>query len=641
MTNLLHQLTQLLAQNPQFTDNGILIKSKIAELALQADPQLIKLLLTNDAAKKHFFVEVEGVWVFDKVKFQQFVNNKAFLPDTFTAFKNRIGLTANGAFIAESKEVVLAWPYKDCLLEGGQTKETDKRKEIFWNELLAPEEIDQLTSPKVFTRFFRYAPHAVHSATYINPQTDNFIIKGNNLPVLHSMLPAFANKVKLIYIDPPYNTGTDGFGYNDSFNHASWLTFMKNRLAVARQLLRPDGIIFVHIGDEEMHYLKVLMDEIFGRDFFVGTIPRKTRTGKSDVPFRFSQDYDWILVYTKNATPQTALFKRSIERKYYQSADFPDDEWRLNPITTQRTIYERPNADFTMVNPKNGKEYPVNPNRSWAVTKDTFHKYYAQHKIVFPGDYDFLNLNQPMLRVFKSEETEQKGEDFDKTFFSSDTININFEQLAKNTKNKNGTDEITALFGTKVFAYPKNETLLKIIIEGCTKEGDLVLDYHLGSGTTAAVAHKLNRRYIGIEQMDYIENITLERMKKVLAGDEAGISKEVNWQGGGEFVYMELLPTNEQLLNLISAANTDAELELIYLNHLPHAINLTYKTTPQLLAQATPHFNNLSLAEKRKILLSLLDKNMLYLPFSEIDDTDFGIDELTKQLNRQFYQGSG
>ncbi|HRI29512.1 MAG TPA: site-specific DNA-methyltransferase, partial [Chitinophagales bacterium] len=240
MTNLLHQLTQLLAQNPQFTDNGILIKSKIAELALQADPQLIKLLLTNDAAKKHFFVEVEGVWVFDKVKFQQFVNNKAFLPDTFTAFKNRIGLTANGAFIAESKEVVLAWPYKDCLLEGGQTKETDKRKEIFWNELLAPEEIDQLTSPKVFTRFFRYAPHAVHSATYINPQTDNFIIKGNNLPVLHSMLPAFANKVKLIYIDPPYNTGTDGFGYNDSFNHASWLTFMKNRLAVARQLLRPD-----------------------------------------------------------------------------------------------------------------------------------------------------------------------------------------------------------------------------------------------------------------------------------------------------------------------------------------------------------------------------------------------------------------
>jgi adenine-specific DNA-methyltransferase len=414
MQNLLNELKDLLQQDDRLVVDGKLLKNKIIELALQLDPLLLKLLLSQLSIKKYFFQEVEKVLVFDKIKFQKFVSNKTFLPDSYTTYKNKIGLIGDNEFISESKEVVLSFPYKDCILEGGQTKEVSKRTEIFWNETLAPDEINRLFQPKVFSKVIKYEKENTNDEVKFN-QTDNLIIKGNNLLALHSLKERFIGKIKLIYIDPPYNTGTDSFGYNDSFNHSSWLTFMKNRLEVAYDLLHPEGIIFVHIGDEEMHYLKVLMDEIFKRDYFIGTIPRKTRTGKSDVPFKFSQDFDWILVYTKKATPQTSVFKRSIERKYYKSADFPNDEWRLNPITTQRTIKERPNSDYTMVNPKNGDEYPVNPNRSWAVTKDTFSKYYSEHKIIFPGDYDFFNIGQPMLRVFKSEEISNKGDDFDKT----------------------------------------------------------------------------------------------------------------------------------------------------------------------------------------------------------------------------------
>ena len=637
MQNLLNDLKDLLQQDERLVIDGKLLKNKIIELGLQLDPSLLKMLLSQPSIKKYFFQEVEKVLVFDKIKFQKFVSNKTFLPDSYTTYKNKIGLIGDNEFISESKEVVLSFPYKDCVLEGGQTKEVSKRTEIFWNETLAPDEINRLFQPKVFSKVIKYKKEKTTDEVKFN-QTDNLIIKGNNLLALHSLKQQFTGKIKLIYIDPPYNTGTDSFGYNDSFNHSSWLTFMKNRLEVAYDLLQPEGVIFVHIGDEEMHYLKVLMDEIFKRDFFIGTIPRKTRTGKSDVPFKFSQDFDWILVYTKKATPQTSVFKRSIERKYYKSADFPNDEWRLNPITTQRTIKERPNSDYTMVNPKNREEYPVNPNRSWAVTKDTFTKYYKEHKIIFPGDYDFFNIGQPMLRVFKSEEISNKGEDFDKTFFSSDTININIDVLLKNAKNKNGTDEIVALFGDKAFSYPKNELLLKTIIESCTKEGDIVLDYHLGSGTTAAVAHKMKRQYIGIEQMDYIEDITVERLKMVINGDNNGVSKEVGWKGGGSFIYMELHNTNKQLMKLIEKGTKDDDLLSAFDIILKDAKCLTAKGVSEGIIKSKEEFKALSIPEKRKILYSLLDKNFIYLPVSEINDADYQIDNKTKQFNQTFYK---
>ena len=169
------------------------------------------------------------------------------------------------------------WPYKDCVLEGGQTKEEEKRSEIFFNEILAPDEIDRLFDPKVLTLWKRYTADGERNVNEIGRDNDgtiheNLFIKGNNLLVLHSLKDQFRSKVKLIYIDPPYNTGNDSFGYNDRFNHSSWLTFVRNRLEVARELLREDGLIWINIDDDEAHYLKVLCDDIFGRVNFVANI---------------------------------------------------------------------------------------------------------------------------------------------------------------------------------------------------------------------------------------------------------------------------------------------------------------------------------------------------------------------------------
>jgi len=269
--NLLDELKSLLMKDKRLITDDKLLKNKIIELALKLDKNLIGLLLKNKRVKKHFFTEVDKTLIFDKEKFMKFIDNKEFLPDSYTAFKNKIGLTTNGKYITKSKEVVLSWPYKDCILEGGQEREDEKREEIFHNEILAPDEIDRLLDPKVFTNFKRINSKGKHKVTEINAN-DNLIIKGNNLLILNSLKKKFAGQVKLIYIDPPYNTGNDEFRYNDNFNHSTWLAFMKNRLEIAEKILRPDGLIFIQCDDVEHAYLKVLTDEIFGREKFVSSI---------------------------------------------------------------------------------------------------------------------------------------------------------------------------------------------------------------------------------------------------------------------------------------------------------------------------------------------------------------------------------
>lgn len=650
MQNLLNDLTKLMEQDDRLFAEGKLLKNKIVELALALDPDLIKLLLKHEGIRRHFFVEVEGVVVFDKIKFQQFVSNKQFLPDSYTAFKNKIGLTANGEYLTESKEVVLAWPYKDCLLEGGQEKEDAKRNEIFWNETLAPDQIDRLLSPKVLTNFKRFDVNGEHMVSKLSLD-DNLIIKGNNLLALHTLRKVYAGKVKLIYIDPPYNTGNDGFGYNDKFNHSTWLTFMRNRLEIAKELLMPNGIIFIHVGDAELHYLKVLADSIFGRDKFIATIPRKTRSGKSDVPYKLSQDFDWLLTYTNKASKSEELFQRQVSRRYFKSDDFPNDEWRLTDLTTQRTTRERPNSDFDLINPRNGDRYPVNPNRCWSITKESKDDFFAKKKIVFPGDYDFFDIEQPAMRVFKSGEIEKKGEDFDKSYVSTEFLNIVMDDLLKKTTNKKGTDEIVTLFGDKIFAYPKNELLLSRIIECTTSINDLVLDFHLGSGTTAAVAHKMGRRYIGVEQMDYIENISVERLKKVIGRtvkpedklieeleyDQGGISKAVNWQGGGSFVYCELCRANQTFIDQIQSATTGDDLLTIWQTMQERAF-FSYKINPKTIEANKSEFETLSFEERQRFLIEVLDKNMLYVPYSEIDDVTYCVSAEDKALNKQFFK---
>ena len=649
------KLTNLLKTDPRFVDDdGELVKAAVMDRAWKIDHDLVRLLLTNEDIKAKFFDEIEGHYIFNTNTFIDYISDKNFLANSYTRFRNKIGLNIEDKFLPERGEVSLVWPYKDCVLEGGQTKEEEKRKEVFFNEILAQDEIDRLFDPKVLTGWKRHTVDGEGEVTEIKRDEnsiiqENLLIKGNNLLALHTLKQQFRGKVKLIYIDPPYNTGSDSFGYNDSFNHSSWLTFMKNRLEVAWELLKVDGVIFIHIDDQEMHYLKLVADDIFGRDNFIATVPRKTRSGKSDVPYKLSQDFDWMLMYTKGASKTDALFGRTVARKYHKTPDLPNDEWRLTDLTTQRTIYERPNSNFTLVNPRNGQEFPVNPNRCWGVTKDSVDEYLRKGKIVFPGDYDFHDLKRPAMRVFKSEDLGKKA------YVSSDFLNQAMDELLKSMVNRKGTDEIVELFGEKVFAYPKNERLIERIIEYTTEEGDIVLDFHIGSGTTTAVAHKMNRQWIAVEQMDYVETITLERLKKVVGKrvkaeeklieeidyDTGGISESVNWQGGGDFIYCELMPYNQAFMDKIEAAQSSEALVALWRDIAENSF-LNWYVNAEIPEDAVADFIEIGQTEngldkQKKCLAKLLDKNQLYVNLSEIDDADFGVSEGDKVLNRAFY----
>lgn len=649
------KLIDMLKTNHNLVDDeGELLLAAVQDRAWKIDRDLVKLLLSDKDIKAKFFDEIEGDalseskghWIFNINTFLEYISQKNFLDNSYTRFRNRIGLTISEKYLRERGDVALVWPYKDTVLEGGQTKEEEKRKEIFFNEVLAQDEINRLLDPKVLTNFTRYTAKGKQPVKEFKRDEngvirENLILKGNNLLTLHTLKPQFRGQVKLIYIDPPYNIEGDSFGYNDSFSHSTWLTFMKNRLEAAKELMRPDGIIFIHIGDQEMHYLKLVADDVFGRDNFIATVPRKTRSGKSDVPYKLSQDFDWILMFTRSASKNDGLFQRVVERKYYKTADFPNDEWRLTDLTTQRTIYERPNSNFTLVNPRNGQEFPVNPNRCWGVTKDSVDKYLQKKKIVFPGDYDFMDMERPAMRVFKSEEIEKKGDDYDKSYVSSDFINQAMDELLKDMVNKKGTDEIVELFGRKAFSYPKNELLIQRIIEYTTKVNDIVLDFHLGSGTTAAVAHKMNRQYIGIEQMDYIETIPVERLKKAIAGVANGISESVGWLGGGDFIYCELMKYNEAFIERIQAAKNSKELLKIW-QEMAEGSFLNWYVNPEVPEEAVKDFEAIGKEEngfekQKKLLAELLDKNQLYVNLSEIDDAQFKVSKEDKALNEAFY----
>ena len=641
--NFNEKLTELLKTNPDFLDDaGELIPAAVRDHAWRLDHNLIRLLLTDNEIKAKFFDEIDGHWIFNHNTFINYITDKNFLANSYTRFRNKIGLNIGGKFLRERGEVSLVWPYKDCVLEGGQTKDEEKRKEIFFNEILAQDEINQMFDPKVLTNWKRHTVDGEQEVTGIQRDEngiirENLIIKGNNLIALHTLKQQFRGQVKLIYIDPPYNKGNDSFGYNNSFKHSSWLTFMKNRLEVAKEFLKDDGIILIHIDDQEMHYLKLVTDDIFGRDNFIATVPRKTRSGRNNVPYNLSQDFDWMLMYTNKATKNDDLLQRTVSRKYHVTPDFPDDAWRLSDITVQATIHERPNCNFTLINPKNGEEFPVNPNRCWGFPRDSFHDYYKQGKIVFPGDYDFLNIRQPALRIFKSEEIEKKGNDYDKASVSSDFLNQAMDELLKSMMNSKGTDEIVELFGKKAFSYPKNELLMQRIIEYTTKEGDIVLDFHLGSGTTAAVAHKMGRQYIGIEQMDYAETLPVERQKKVIAGEQGGISETVNWQGGGDFIYCELMPYNQSYIDKIQSAQSSEALVALWREIAENSF-LNWYVNEEMPQDAVDDFIAIGNLEAQKhCLVELLDKNQLYVNLSEIEDADFGVSAEDKRVNRAFY----
>ena len=603
------ELENLLLQHEEFLVEGILNKNKLSELARKYDAMLLNVLMREEKIKNHFFSKIEeGILVFKKDVFLQFLNNKEFLPDSFTAYKTKIGLgNKDGSLLSENHDIVLNFPYKDCILEGGQSKEDVKRDEVFFNKTLAPTEITRLLDDKVFTNFKRYDKDGEHEVQEIK-DNDNFIIKGNNLVVLHSLKKRYAGKVKCIYIDPPYNTGNDSFGYNDRFNHSTWLTFMKNRLEVAKELLASDGLLFVHLDYNESHYFKVLADSIFNSDNFVNEIIWRRKQATSYGKKKFGITNDSIFIYSKseeyNFFPIYSLEDDNTQKYIRERFKFDDNDgkgkYMKSPLVN--SLY-RPNLkyEFCGINP---------PENGWLYSKERMQEFYENEELIIPED--------PNARIYrKIYLNSYKGQLVQNIWLDIPIVN----PMAKEQVN---------------FSTQKPEKLLMRIFDSCTKEGDLVLDFHLGSGTTAAVAHKMNRQYIGIEQMDYIENITVERMKKVIAGEQGGISKDVNWQGGDSFVYCELNNDAEDFKNsVIESQSTENLIEL--LNFAKKSSFLSYRIEPKKLKEK--EFLKLSFTEQKQLLLEIIDQNNLYVNFSDIDDDTYRISDYEKKLNKEFYGG--
>ncbi len=352
----------------------------------------------------------------------------------------------------------------------------------------------------------------------------NFLLEGYNLASLQLLEKTHKGKIDVIYIDPPYNTGNKDFIYDDdfvdsadSFRHSKWLSFMEKRLRIARELMSEKGVIFISIDDNEQADLKLLCDEIFGAEKFASLIPWRKRTAKSDVPFGLSQDYEWILCYANDFTASIG----GKERKYFETEDFPNKPWRFHDLTKQTTAQERPNSFFTMVNPKNGEKYPANENRTWAITEETFDKYYNEKRIIFPGDYEFLKISKPVLRYWKEDDMKRAGEDFGRIAVSTklpDSVGMS----------QDGTKEITEILKAKAFLYPKSLELIKFIINISTRNSKnyTILDFFAGSGTTGHAVLKLNaedgghRKFILCtnNENSICRDITYQRPKTVITG---------------------------------------------------------------------------------------------------------------------------
>jgi adenine-specific DNA-methyltransferase len=648
-----HHLEKQLKKEPNFvTDTNELKKWVIIDRARNYDEELLELLLTENELKAHFFVEVNGTLIFKQEQFIQFLEQKNYLNNSYTQFKNKVGLTIDGKFLKQRNEVALVWPFKDCILEGGQSREEDKREEIFFNEILAQDEITQLLEPKVLTNARRFNKDGGQAFDLFNRNeegtiTDNLIVKGNNLLALHTLKEEFAGKVKMIYIDPPFNTGNDSFKYNDSFNHSTWLSFMRNRLEISKILLKKEGLLFVNIDDIEQAYLKVLCDEIFNRENFVNVIavksstPSGTKTAHKEKTI--IKQKDLILVYKNggslNLTPQ--YVKRESWDGHYSLFLNKKDGYQLTKLIDKiRSIKELNNIgklDDININDRKFKDFYLKNAESICrlqshknkdaekisrEKKDTVYEHFVEgvSKGLYYNGQVITPLSQGIKKVYSNQKYSLDLGMLLCDFWSD----IDFQ----NTQNEGGVSFPTA---------KKPETLIARIIDLSTNENDIVLDYHLGSGTTAAVAHKMNRQYIGIEQLNYGENDSVVRLQNVIKGEQSGVSKAMNWQGGGEFVYLELKKYNQAFIEQIEEAKTTDDLLLVW-EAMKEKSFLNYNVDIQKHEAHLEEFKALTLQEQKKHLCELLDKNQLYVNRSNLEDDLFACSEEEKKVTNDFYQ---
>ena len=649
----------------------------LIDLVEKYDEKILSLLFNNNSLKEKFFVKINKNYVFKNRDFRFFLEENK-INNSYTQYKNRIGLTDGKRFLKDTPDVVLNYPYKDCILEGGQSTEkgediyfeynkkvtaTDekkgykensynkkqaKRKEIFFNEILATDEIDRLLDEKALVNWQRIykgkncgqikekKPTAI-KRDESNTIKENLIIKGNNLLALHSLKKQFTEKVKLIYIDPPYNTGGDAniFTYNNNFNHSTWLTFMKNRLDVGKQLLKNDGFIAIAIDHCELGYLIVLADEIFGRENRLGIITVVHNFGGRQDDKFFSTANEYMLVYAKNK--DSALLKNfelsEVKKKEYNKID---DRGKYKIISFQRTgsnsnRTDRPNLFFPIYYNENHNKFSLQEYKGYKkilpIDKENNEKCWR-----WGIDKVSKNLTELVFRRINNRET----------IYLKSRIEEHPGEKAKTIWNKSnysgasGTNLLKKFLGKNIFSYPKSLYTVLDTLKITTEKDDIILDFHAGSGTTGHAVLALNkedggnRKFILVEQLDKHIDICIKRNKKVLQKENIDDS----------FIYCELAKWNEQAKEKILECKNTQELENFF-NEIVEKYFLNYNLKIkefQEIVIKEENFQKLSLDEQKQIFITMLDNNQVYVNKTEMSDKKYGISEADITWTEEFYK---
>lgn len=635
------ELSKLLLSQEEFVVEGTVNKNKVSELARSYNQKLLNLLQQNKKVKSHFFVETEGGLVFKLDVFLQFLNNKSFLPDSYTKYKQKIGLALEGNLdlLTQNRSVVLNWPYKDCTLEGGQTKDDSKRQEIFYNEVLSPKEINRMVEKKALSNF-RYFDKGIEQIDFNLSGKENIIIKGNNLIALYSLKNKFAGKIDAIYIDPPYNTpntSNNTFAYNNTFNHSTWLTFMKNRLELSKQLLKPEtGVIMVAIDENEQAYLGVLLDEIFGSDYekHMITIIHNPR-GIQGTNFSYTNEFLYF------------VFPRG--KKLIGNRKLKDEEIDFSPLRNwggESLRTDGKNTFYPIIVNKNSLEivgFGDIPDEDYHPKKNEFKDDLVY---IFPIDQRGIerkwryarNTVEGIRHLLKVDVKEKKDKDTNQMNKVFDIqLGKDFGQYktvwadAKYDSSIHGKQLLAKLVPDSKFSFPKSvyavyDALYSVVAEN---KDALILDFFAGSGTTGHAVQMLNnldngnRQFILVEQMDYIESVTLQK----------NVTVQENYNNG-KLIYCEITNDAQNFINKIDEAKSRTEIVELF-EMIKNSSFISYRINPKKLK--SDEFIKLPFDEQKLLLREIIDNNNLYVNYADIEDYNYNFSEKEKELNYQFY----
>lgn len=638
--------TQLKKDSRFIDDFDNLLENNIINAALSDDEHLLELLIEDSEICHHFFYNKNNILIFKKEDFLDYIVEKNVFDNSFTKFKNKIGLNINNKFLNERNEISLVFPFKDCVLEAGMNTEESKRGEIFFNEILAKDEIDKLFDKKVLDNFKIISDNDNQPNIKFNRNSDgiiedNLIINGNNLLALHTIKNEFKGKVKLIYVDPPYNT-KKSFTYNNNFKNSTWLTFMKNRLEVAKELLRDDGFVAMTIDDSQLFYLGVLADEIFGRENRIGVVTIVINPmGRQRAKF-FSDTTEYMLVYAKNkdaaqfnnvvlSETKKEEFKYSDEKGDYKLMPFLHDHKKglrenkpnnwyplyVSPDLTEISLDEKENFIKLMPISKKGVE------RSWQKLRDKTEKDLNEGELVADRDDDgIINI------YYKYREGERI---FDYWDIRDDIISTTWDEKKYNA-NHHGKRYLQNMVPDGEVSFPKSIFAVMDVIKLTTSNDDIILDFFAGSGTTGEAVlnindiDKGNRQFILIEQLNEHVDVTTKR-----------ISKSLDKKNSRNIIYFALAKYNQRAIDLIQDCKNYDEIWTVW-QKLCEEFFLGYNVEIKEFEDNQDLFKELSLTEQKEILVEMLNKNNLYINLSDIDDIDYGISEDIKLINNDFYR---